>query len=343
MYVEVGSKINKKTYEIKRMSEYDIETSLDIPADHFNIIIENPIDEKGYGLNADIFNPNDSFKISESYGVILNGIADDVDEYWDDNGSKIEIGGRDISMLLLENDAEPKTYYKLKLSSFINKIAGTYGFKAKVNSKYDKVINKIVVEVGDSEWDTIFRETKKLGMWLWCTPDGTLIADVLNYNGSPSYKFSNDLSIKDAIRIKRFSKKKRGADIKSEVWVRGQGELSYATWPPSQTRILVKYKDQSLTNAGYKRRMIIEDGEVKNTSKGQEIAKRYVEERKRGSFEIEITINGKHQVETNKTAYIKDKVTCTEGTFFIVGVRDKKSDNVGHEKIIRLRPLWEGL
>lgn len=332
MYVVVGSKIHKKTYEINRMSEYDVETSLDIPADYFNIVIENPIDDRGYGINADIFNPNDTFKISERYGVILNGVADDVDEFWDEDGSKIEIVGRDKSMLLLENDAEPRTYNKLKLSAYINKIAGPYGFKARVNSKYDKVLNKIVVEVGDSEWDTIFRETKKLDMWLWCEPDGTLVADKLNYSEKPSYKFSNDLSI-DAIRMKKFSKKKRGADIKNEVWVRGHSNKAFTT----------KYKDNDLTSKGYRRRMIIEDGEAKNISKGQEIAKRHVQERKRGSFEVELTIHGKHEVKTNKTAYLKDKVTKTEGTFFIVGVRDKKNDNIGHEKIIRLRPLWEGL
>lgn len=332
MYVVVGSGIHKKTYEINKMSEYDVETSLDIPADHFNIIIENSIDTKGYGVNADIFNPNDTFRISEHYGVILNGVADDVDEFWDEDGSKIEIVGRDKSMLLLENDAEPRTYNKLKLSAYINKIAGPYGFKARVNSKYDKVINKIVVEVGDSQWDTIFRETKKLDMWLWCEPDGTLVADKLNYSEKPSYKFSNDLSI-DAIRMKKFSKKKRGADIKNEVWVRGHGNKAFTA----------KYKDNDLTSKGYRRRMIIEDGEAKNISKGQEIAKRHVQERKRGSFEVELTIHGKHEVKTNKTAYLKDKVTKTEGTFFIVGVRDKKNDNIGHEKIIRLRPLWEGL
>lgn len=332
MYVVVGSKVHKKTYEINRMSEYDVETSLDIPADYFNIIIENPIDDKGYGVNADIFNPNDTFKISERYGVILNGVADDVDEFWDEDGSKIEIVGRDKSMLLLENDAEPRTYNKLKLSAYINKIAGPYGFKARVNSKYDKVINKIVVEVGDSEWDTIFRETKKLDMWLWCEPDGTLVADKLNYGGKAEYKFSNDLSV-EAIRMKKFSKKKRGADIKNEVWVRGHGNKAFTA----------KYKDKDLSSKGYNRRMIIEDGEAKNISKGEEIAKRHVQERKRGSFEIELTIHGKHEVKTNKTAYVKDKVTKTEGTFFIVGVRDKKNDNIGHVKIIRLRPLWEGL
>ena len=333
MYVVIGSKVHKKTYEINRMSEYDIETSLDVPADHFNIVIENPVDENIAGINSGIFNPADTFKISEYYGIILNGVADDVDEYWDENGSKIEIDGRDKSMLLLENDAEPRTYNKLKLSAFINKIVGPYGFKAKVNSKYDKVINKVVVEVGDSEWDCIFRETKKLGMWLWCEPDGTLVADVLNYSGAPSYKFSNDLAIKDAIRMKKFSKKKRGADIKNDIWIRGQGKKTFTA----------KYKDNDLTNKGYRRRMIIEDGEAKNIKNGQNKGKKLVQERKRGSFEIEFTIHGKHQVETNKTAYVKDKVTKTEGTFFIVGVRDKKNDNIGHEKIIRLRPLWEGL
>ncbi|WMM26535.1 hypothetical protein RBU61_07635 [Tissierella sp. MB52-C2] len=49
------------------------------------------------------------------YGVILNGIADDVDEYWDDNGSEIEIGGRDKSMIFLENDAEPISLNKVIL------------------------------------------------------------------------------------------------------------------------------------------------------------------------------------------------------------------------------------
>lgn len=328
MQVIVDSKTNNKQYKITRISEFDIETSMDIPADHFNIIIENPD-----GINSELLNDNDSFIIKDNDKTILDGIADDVDEYWDYSGSKIAIDGRDKSLLLIENDAEPKTYYKLKFSDFLKQIASPYGFTFQVNSQYDKVIEKIVVEVGDSEWDILFRECKKLDMWLWCTPDGTIIADVLNYSGNPLYTFSNDLSIKNAIRIERFHKKKRGSDLKSEVWVRGHGDKTF----------IAKYKDSTLTSRGYNRRMIIEDTDAINISKGEEIAKRNIDERKRGSFEIELTIHGKHQVETNKTAYVKDLVAKTEGTFFIVGVRHKKNDNVGNEKIIRLRPLWEGL
>ncbi|WP_432400925.1 hypothetical protein [Wukongibacter sp. M2B1] len=333
MNVIVDSKTNKKKYKISRMSEFSIETSLDIPADHFNVKIENPVLD-GYGTNSGLLNDNDTFTIQEDEKVILEGIADDVDEYWDDGGSRIEVDGRDKSLLLLENDAIPKTYYKLKFSTLLKTIASPYGFSSfKVNSKYDKVIDKIVVEVGDSEWDILLRECKKLDMWLWCTPDGAIIADILNYSGSPTYTFSNDLSLKKAIRIKRFSKKKSGSDLKNEVWVRGHDSKAFT----------VKYKDSDLTSRGYNRRMIIEDPDANNIAKGEEIAKQTIEERKRGSFEIEITINGKHDVETNKTAYVKDNVTKTDGVFFIVGVRHQKNDNVGNEKIIRLRPLWEGL
>lgn len=321
----------RKSYEILRISQYDIETSLDIPADYFSITIENPINLDRTGMNSGIFNPNDYFEIKENGKTILTGIADDVDEYWDEDGSKIEITGRDKSMILLENDAEPKTYYKMKLSSYIHTIANKYGFKVRVNPKHDKVLNKSIVEVGDSEWDTILRETKRFGIWLWCEPDGTLVADELRYNSKVSYTFSNN--IVNTIRIKRFSKKKRGADIKNEVWIRGHDKKSFT----------VKYKDSEFTNEGYNRRSIIEDGDVKNVSKGQEVAKNFIVERKRGNFEIELTINGKHHIETNRTAYVKDNITKTDGVYLIMGVRSTKSESSGSEKIIRLRPLWEGL
>ncbi|WFD12452.1 hypothetical protein [Tepidibacter hydrothermalis] len=335
MYVEVESLKHKKNYKIKRMSEFDIETSLDIPADHFNIVIENPVGADGKGMNTGIFTFNDIFTIKENDKVILDGISDDVDESWDENSNRIEIDGRDKSLLLLENDAVPQTYKKIKFSTLLKKIAQPYGFNNfKVNSKFDKTLDKVVVDVGMSEWDVVSQQAKKCGMWLWCTQDSTIIADVLNYKEDAIYTFTNDMSIKNAIRVKRFSKRKRGADVKSEVWIRGQGKKKSFT---------SKYLDKVLSSWGIKRRMILENGEAKKLSHGQSVAKRNVEERKRGTLEIEITINGKYDIQTNKTAWVKDSVTDTNETFFIVGIRHKKNNNEGNVKIIRLRPLWEGL
>lgn len=330
--IDIYSNRDSKGYKINRISEYDIDTSLDIAADHFNIVVENPVGSDGKGYSTGIFNDNDNVLVKEDDVTILNGLTDDVTELWGESGSRIEIVGRDMSMLLLENDAIPKTYYKLKLSSFIKTITAPYKyFKVKVNPAFDKVLDKIVVDVGETEWDCLMREAKKCGLWLWCDPDLTIIADKLGYNKDYSYVFSN--SEPGGILMKSFSKKKRGADIKSEVWVRGHDKKAFTS----------KYKDSNLTSWGYARRMIIEDGDAKTTSKARQTAKDKVEETKRGSLEIELTINGRHFIEVNKTAKIVDKVTNTIGVFFIIGVRRIKSSGVGHENIVRLRPLWEGL
>lgn len=330
--IDVYSNRDSKGYKINRISEYDIDTSLDIAADHFSIVIENPVDKNTRGYSSGVFNDNDNVLVKEENVTILNGLTDDVTELWGESGSRIEIVGRDMSMLLLENDAIPKTYYKLKLSSFIKTIAAPYKyFKVRVNPKFDKILDKIVVDTGQTEWDCLMEEAKKCGLWLWCEPDLTIVADKLGYNQDYSYVFSN--SELGAIPMKSFSKKKRGADVKNEVWVRGHGKKAFTS----------KYKDSKLTGLGYRRRMIIEDGDAKTSSKAQNIAKDKVNETKRGSFEIEITINGRHFIEANKTAKIVDKVTDTNSVFFIIGVRRVKNNSVGHENIVRLRPLWEGL
>lgn len=333
MRVLVNSSRNKKEYLIERMKEYDVETSLDIPADYFKLVLSNPTDKNGNGLHSELFNPNDTFQISESYGTILDGISDDIDEGWDENGSYIEIIGRDKSLLLLENDAIPKTYYNLTLSSLIKQITVPYGFKTHVSNSHDKTIKKIVVESGMSEWDVIFEQSKKLGLWLWCQPDGTLIADKLNYNKEPKYKFSNDFGPdKTFIKMKRLIKKKRGADIKSEVWIRGHGKKAFTH----------KHKDDELSKLNYKRRIILEDGNIKDRSKAIEKAKETIKERKKGSYEIEIEINGNNNVRLNEVAQVIDRRTKLNNKFLIVGIKDTKS-NTGTTQTIRLRPLWEGL
>lgn len=339
MKVNLKSHINKKEYEILRLSEYDIETTLDIPADYFSVIIENPIDyTSGLGKYADLFNDNDEIKIYEQNKLILSGIADDVIESWGEDYAKIELSGRDTTLLLLENDAEPKSYYDMNLASFINTLASPLGFSVKVSSKYDRIAKKRVVEVGDSIWDALYRESKKLGLWIWCNHNKTIQVDKLNYKSTADYFFSNDLAKLDSkknkyIPMKSLSKNKKGSQLKNEVWIRGHSNKAFTC----------KYKDSDLNNRGYSRRIITEDSDAKSISKANEIAKNMANERKKGSYEIEIVVNGKHLIDINKTAYIYDTKTKLDGVFFIVGIRSSKNHISGHTKTIRLRPLWEGL
>ncbi len=332
MLVHIESKHGKGQYQITRMSEYYIETTLDIPADHFNIVIENPVNEIGKGGYGGLLQPNDSFKIIENNGVILDGIADDIKETWNDSGSTIEITGRDKSLLLLDNDAAPRTYNRLKYSEYVRQITSPYGFtQLKIDGAKDTIIEKIVIESGDSLWDSLNREAERLNMKLWCEANGTIVAEALNYKKQPIYRFSNQLG--DAVKIKQLQSKRKGSGIRGEVWVRGHGGKAF----------LVKHQDEALIKEGYTKRAIINQGQAKNIAEAEELAQKYIRDRVEGSYEIEITINGRYPVKINETAYVKDSITNTEGVFFIVGIKHRKNARIGQEKIIRLRPLGEGL
>lgn len=332
MLVHVESKRNQKQYRVSRMSEYYIETSLDIPADHFNIVLENTVDETGKGAYGGMLGPNDVIKIEQNNEVILNGIIDDIKESWNSSGSTIEITGRDKSLLLLDNDAEPRTYHRLKYSEFLKQLSAPYGFKEiKVASSQDVMIEKIVVESGDSIWDALNREAEGLKMKLWCDAHGAIVAEALNYQKQPIYHFSNQLG--NAIKIKQLQNKIKGSRIKGEVWVRGHGSKAF----------IVKHQNEDLMRQGYHKRAIINSGLIKNVAEAEALAKKYIKDRVEGSHEIEITINGKHQIKINETAYLEDHITGMKGVFFIVGIKHRKNTRIGEEKIIRLRPLGEGL
>lgn len=328
MKVNITTDNKNKQYEVTNMKEYDIETSLDIPADYFKLVFSNPVDQTGVGIHSNKFNYDDDFQIVDGGEVILQGISDDVDEGWDSqNGSYIEITGRDKALLLLDNDAEPQTYYNLSLSALINKLAGPYGFKSKVVG--DSTIEKIVVDVGMSEWDVLFEEAKKLGLWLWCEADGTLVANKLNA-GSPIWTFSNHMKEdRKVIKMTSFIKKKRGADIKNEVWVRGHHEKTFTH----------KYK----SGDGRRRRMIMEDPDAKSIGDAAKTAKNKIDESKRGSFELELECSGKYNIKVNQVARVKEKITKIDGEFLVIGVKSIKSSSAGNVKRVRLRPKGEGL
>lgn len=304
MKVAIESRKNKQRYAVRRFSELYVETNLDIPADFFQIVIENPLNEWGKGINAGRFAPNDQVIIEQENTQILRGITDEVRCYWDDVTSKIEMDGRDYSQLLLDNSAEPRTYNQLSFGDYMKTIATPYGFsKFRVNSLKDQALQKITVEPGDSQWDTLHREARRLGMWLWCMPDGTLVADELNYGSAPLYRFSNEES--DSIKIKKLDMKEDGTYIRGEVWVRGYGQKTFLT----------KYQHQGLIDQGFDKRRIIETN-AKNSKEAETMAKRFIEETLIGNYEIQITVNGKHSIEVNQTAYVKDKITGIEGVFF---------------------------
>lgn len=334
----IKNRKKNKAWTVKRIKEYSYEISMDIPADEFRLSLSNIKNEQGEGGYSEVYDDNDIVILKEKvestgeFRELITGISDEVIEFWDERSYGVDIIGRDLSMLLLENDAEPRTYENITLTSLTQNIAGRYGFTVNINPAFDKPIKKITVEPGTTEWDLLSEEAKKLGMWLWCTASGEIVADVLNYKEEPYITFSNDF-IPGAIFMLGFKKTKKGADIKSECWVRGQGKKSFIS----------KFVEATLQKYGYVRRKVIEDADAKDPANAEKIGERNVKDSLKGSFELEIKVSGKTNIEVNKTAKVSDKNTRTYGVYFIVGYRHVKNENEGNVKYVRLRPLWEGL
>ncbi len=324
MQIKITNKASNKIYDIVRLENYEIENAMDIPADHFNIKFGNP-----GGAYSGLIGTDDIVEVLEE-NIILKGVVDDYRSKWDSSGSYINLDGRDLALLLMDNDAIPQTYYNLTLEDFIKKITTPYGF-TKFDIAKTKVISKIVVDTGDTEWDIIFREAEKIGYWLWVMPDSTIVAQTLNYEATPSYTFSNE--IVGAIHMESCELVESAATIKSEIWVRAQAEKT----------IVAKKKDQTLINKGFVRRRIIEDPESDNYSEAEKKATEELKDSKKGSYEIILETRGNREIKTNTTAKVIDPINKIDGVFFIVAVKHIKNKERGSVTTVRLRPFWEGL
>ena len=324
MSISITNKSSGNKYDILRLESYDIENAMDIPADHFSLQIGNI-----GGIYSTYFDSDDIVSVSDEEYLFV-GIVDDFKIKWDSSGNYLYLDGRDKALLLLDNDAEPRTYYNLTLEELIKKLAIPFGFTSFDIAK-TKSIAKIVVDLGESVWDVMFRICRNQGYWLWIKPDGTIVAQTLNYSALPSYVFSN--SEINALPIESLEKTKSSAKLKSEIWVRAQGEKT----------IIAKKKDQSLYDKGFIRRLILEDPDSDNYKEAEKKAEEELKDSKKGSLEIVIETRGNKKILTNTTAKVIDPKSNTDGVFFIVGVRHIKNRDKGNITVVRLRPLWEGL
>lgn len=323
MKITITSSKTGKQYNVSRFLSYDIDTSIDIPADHFNVEIANP-----YGENSGLFDANDSVIIEYGGTVILNGIIDDMRSTVDNTGARITLDGRDKSLLLLDNDAIPQAYYNLTLESFIKKIATPYGF-TKFDIAKTETVAKIKIEPGQTEWEAIYQQAyKKMGLMPWVTADGTFVCKKLNYSRQPTHLFSNELP--GAINYTSSTVRLTLAGVKSEVLAKTYKEKGYP----------VARKYNPLIQEGFRRRRVIEDGEAENLKELIRNSDEFLEDSRRGSYEVTLTCKSNFAIKPNQTARVFDRIHKVDNVFWIVGVRHTLADE-GKTTTVRMWRIGE--
>jgi prophage tail gpP-like protein len=224
----VTTKWGKKGYTalpIRTVESYYVDTSLDNDADPWQIEIGDPEADYMEMMHRDSEVRVQLYGVGRGLNPIVTGIADEV--MYSSEGI-ITLAGRDYSALAIDSVAPPQQYRLVRAHDIVGKQAISIGFK-NTNLKKQNVIKKVQYTDGsESYWEFWYRLYRKEKMWLWTEPNGMLIANELNYTGSPAYFLGsprkNDPKSVYAqyIPIENMEITKSTQNRVGEIWVFGQ-------------------------------------------------------------------------------------------------------------------------
>lgn len=322
--IEIKSKRLSKKYNVHRFSEFNVELDLETDADAFDFVLRNP-----NGIYSGIFSKFDDCVLKVNGKEIMYGIVDKV-EYIDiEDDNYIQISGRDMCWILIDNDALPDTIEKVQPKSYIEKKCKEYGLKCSV--KKADIYDKLVIGCGESEisiFNNILLESKQR---VWFLID-TLYTGDWSMSKSPKHTFVKHTS-KAGIPIKTFRLSEDGTDMKSEMRVYGSdGDGGYDLVGTS--------KNKYMNKIGIRKRQTRRAYSDNASSKYASIADRDIRDTFRDNAEltIEVRLDRENVYLPNTTARVINGMHGVDSIFFIKKVSYTKSISSGSIATLTLIP-----
>lgn len=322
----------------KQINSFYVDTALDNDADPWQLEI-NDIN----GDYMDVLKRDAEVRV-QIFGVgakktgipMLTGIADDI-EYGDDGILKIT--GRDYTSLAIDSALPPGQFQNILAWRLVEKQARQLGFSRTRLARQGPAgtVVKKLQETDGSEtyWQFWHRLYRKERMWIWTEPEGTLVADKLNYENDPRYFFGIARK-KDPRHIQRmyvpvesFTLRKSTQTRLAEVQVYGH-KGDNGIWSGRQIDPTMK---------GWLKRplKIMMDTEAHSKREAIKTAWEEIFEGKIGAVECSITISDPgFPIEQNTVCVLHLLDPEISGEFFVVGSR-VRADSEGYVQEVRLR------
>jgi prophage tail gpP-like protein len=315
------------TYEVHRFREYRVDIDLEMDADGFNMILENPS-----GAYTGPFNKFDEVDLAINNVRVLKGVIDSTEYITDESESVIQVVGRDMCGILVDNDALPGTSYNIKPSDYIARKCTEYGIPNHQLDTSAPVVDKLIIGTQESEisvMNNILMDSRKR---LWAIYDTLYMGD-WNTAAEPSYYFTRGVpQDQSGIPIKKLSLKDDGTEMKSEVKI-------YGSMDDGSEKVVGTATNDYMVSQGIKRRRVLRSYNDDSSSKYASNALRDVRESFRSGIILEITIRTKHAtVLPNRTALVIDDITKTNSIFFIKSVSYQKNATEGSITVISMIP-----
>lgn len=322
--IEIDSNRMANTYRVFRFTEFNVDMDLETDADAFDFVLKNP-----HGVYSGLFSKFDNCRLKVNGTTILKGNIDKV-VYIDRNDDNyIQISGRDLCWLLVDNDALPETKENLNPKSYIEGICGEYGINCKVISA--DTYEKLVIGMGESEisiMNNILLESKQR---IWYEVD-TLYTGNWNTGKSPKHVFVMHTS-ETGIPIESFSLDEDGTDMHSEVRVYGSnGNGGYD--------LIGQSKNSYMQKLGIKKRSTRRAYSDNASSKYTSVADRDIRDAFRDNYEltIEVRLDKNNVYMPNTTAQVINGMCGVNSLFFIKKVQYSKTVDSGSKATLVMIP-----
>ncbi len=314
---EIGNR-GYREFPTSAITAFMIDSAMDTDSDSFSVDLGSPTPDLKFLIDRDnevrasIFT---DMPRARNAMHLSTGIADVVSYSSEDH--VISIAGRDMSSIATDSQAPPAEYRKLRPDAFVKAEASTLGF-TRMRLARVTGIDRFYRDGSESYWDSWYRIYRKRKMWIWQEPDGTLIADKLNYAVSPTYFFgtpTRHASRRNWIPVERVTITKDTQRRVGQVWVFGErGDLGFVS----------KASDPSTRSWKKRPIKIVTSADAKNRSEALQEAWEEIFEGKVGALELSVTIPFSETgrlVRQNYMVELNVPDMGIHGIFFVVGVR----------------------
>lgn len=332
----VTSKFGQSGYQglpIPRVETYAVDSALDTDADQFSCDIS---DIEG-DLTA-LFRRDSEVRVSLAVAYnninfipLLQGYADTISLTHD---GILSLQGRDLSAAPIDDTAVPFNWRNARPEKIIHDRAVAKKWFSRFNIVKVAPISNLYTDGSESEWAFWYRMIRKRQMWIWCSANGTLNIDKLNYGSTPRYLFGVPTSQypnrEQWIRVMEAEEHKTTQGRIGSVWI--FGDTGQQSFPP------VKISDPKIKEWIKKPLSIVPaQAGITNRSEALKEAHEQIFEGMVGEIEILIRVSDPgFPIQQNEVALLNLPKMGLNGEYFIVGARTL-GGGTGYIQEIRLR------
>lgn len=196
-------------YALPALSRWELEYGCGTPCDSFHVVCPWTCADDGVLAHAV------RFQAWEGTQVVFTGVVDECQVVWSAQGSRLEVSGRGLAALLLDNEAEGMDYELATVQDILNDHVLPYGIRVAARDDMPPV-ERFSVSGGSSEWAVLYQFARYHG---GITPrfdrQGQLILS--------GWEDGEARVIHDRVPVVSLSARDRRYGVLSEVWVRDRG------------------------------------------------------------------------------------------------------------------------